>query len=614
MTSKYRMIWELMGGQRLRYGAAILALVIGSAFLYLVLLVPQAILDVVLSSEPQQASPLIRGVVDSLGGAEFLRANLWLALVGMVTLTAIAGFFTYLRGRWSATASEEIVRKLRDRLYDQLQHLPCRFHDRAETGDLVQRCTSDVETFRRFLATQIVEIGRAIIMLAAPIPLMIALDIRMTLVSLLLVPGIVIYSIVFFRRVRSSFKRVDEAEGRLTSTLQENLTGIRVVRAFHRQEHEKEKFDGINGRHRHLDYRLYQLMAWYWSVSDFFSLGQKALVVGVGGYWLLEGTLPVGTFYFFLAAVTMFIWPIRMMGRVLTELGKALVAIDRIGMILEHPRESAPAVRPAGSLSISRGAISFDCVSFSYGGADLVLDEISFEIEGGATLALLGPSGSGKSTIANLLLRFYDPQKGTIAIDGHVLAGLELREVRQQIASVMQEPFLYSKTLRDNIRLGRSSAREGEIHEAAAVAAVHDTILEFEKGYDTQVGERGVTLSGGQRQRVALARALVDDPPILILDDALSAVDTETESLILKALRRRKGRQTTVVIAHRLSTLRHADKIIVLEGGRIIQEGTHRSLLAEEGMYRRIWHLQNALEKGSLKSLESVVEATPEQG
>ena len=337
MTSKYRLIWELMGGQRLRYGAAILSLVIGSAFLYLVLLVPQATLDVVLSSEPQQASPLIRGVVDRLGGAEFLRTNLWLALAGMVILTAIAGFFTYLRGRWSATASEEIVRKLRDRLYDQLQHLPCRFHDRAETGDLVQRCTSDVETFRRFLATQIVEIGRAIIMLAAPIPLMIALDIRMTLVSLILVPGIVIYSIVFFRRVRSSFKKVDEAEGRLTSTLQENLTGIRVVRAFHRQEHEKEKFDGINGRHRHLDYRLYQLMAWYWSVSDFFSLGQKALVVGVGGYWLLEGTLPVGTFYFFLAAVTMFIWPIRMMGRVLTELGKALVAIDRIGMILEHP-------------------------------------------------------------------------------------------------------------------------------------------------------------------------------------------------------------------------------------------------------------------------------------
>jgi ATP-binding cassette subfamily B protein len=532
----------------------------------------------------------------------------------MVTLTAIAGFFTYLRGRWSATASEEIVRKLRDRLYDQLQHLPCRFYDRAETGDLVQRCTSDVETFRRFLATQIVEIGRAIIMLGIPIPLMIALDIRMTLVSLLLVPGIVIYSIVFFRRVRASFKRVDEAEGRLTSALQENLIGIRVVRAFHRQEHEKEKFDGINGRHRHLDYRLYQLMAWYWSVSDFFSMGQKALVVGVGGYWLLEGALRVGTFYFFLAAVTMFVWPIRMMGRILTELGKALVAIDRIGMILEHPRESTPAVRPVGSLPISRGAISFDCVSFTYGGADLVLDKISFEIEGGTTLALLGPSGSGKSTIANLLLRFYDPQEGTIAIDGHDLAGLELREVRRNIATVMQEPFLYSKTLRDNIRLGRSSAREGEIHEAAAVAAVHDTILEFEKGYDTQVGERGVTLSGGQRQRVALARALVDDPTILILDDALSAVDTETESLILEALRRRKGRQTTVVIAHRLSTLRHADKIIVLEGGRIIQEGTHRSLLGEEGMYRRIWHLQNALEKGSLKSLESVVEAIPEQG
>lgn len=596
MTSKYRMIWRLMQGQRLRYGAAIAALVLGSCVMYLVPLVPQVVIDGVLGNPDSQPSAMVRRAVELGGGREYIRAHLWIPAAILIGLTAVAGLLTYLRSRWSAMASEGIVLRVRDRLYDQIQHLPCSYHDKAPTGDQVQRCTSDVETLRQFLANQVVEIGRAMIMMAVPIPLMLALDTRMTLVSVIVIPPIVIFSIVFFRRVRSAFKQVDEAEGRMTSTLQENLTGIRVVRAFARQDYEKQKFDERNTVHRDLDYRLYKLMAWYWSTSDLMCMGQKALVLAAGGYWLATGKLEVGAFYFFLAVVNMFIWPVRMMGRILTELGKATVSIGRIGEILEHERESNPPATQVATVAGRSGEIVYERVVFKHGGEKHILDDISFRISPRQTLALLGPSGSGKSTIVNLLLRFYDPESGVIRIDGRDIGTMDRKTVRSQIAVVMQEPFLYSKTLRENIRLGRQSAVEEEITGAAAQACVHGAILEFEKGYDTLVGERGVTLSGGQRQRVAIARALLGDTPILILDDALSAVDTETEAMILEAISERRGRHTTIVIAHRLSTLMSADRILVLDHGRVIQEGTHESLLEEEGLYRRLWDIQNEVE------------------
>ena len=597
MSSKYRLIWELTRGQRRRYGAALLALVLGSCFMYLVPLVPQVVIDGVLAGDPARASAFVRRALALAGGRDFLRAHLWIAGLAMVGLTAIAGGFTYLRGRWSARASEGIVRGVRDRLYDHLQHLPAAYHDRAETGDLVQRCTSDVETLRAFLANQVVEIGRAALMLLVPIPLMLALDARLTLVSMALIPPILAYSFFFFRRVRAQFKLVDEAEGRMTSTLQENLTGIRVVRAFARQEFEKAKFAERIRIHRDLDYRRFRLLAWYWSVSDFMCMGQKAAVVAAGGYWLLAGEIQVGTFYYFLTAVNMFIWPIRMLGRILTDLGQATVAIGRIEEILGHAREAEPAPGSGAVPDPLAGDIAFEEVTFRHGGSGgAVLDQVSFRVGAGQTLALLGPSGAGKSTIVHLLLRFYDPSAGAIRVDGLDIAGLERKALRRQIAVVMQEPFLYSKTLRDNIKLGRSTARDEEIAEAAATACVHEAIEAFDEGYDTLVGERGVTLSGGQRQRVALARALVRDPAILILDDALSAVDTETEAAILEAFRERRGRHTTIVIAHRLSTLMNADWILVLDRGRVVQQGTHASLKGADGLYRRLWHIQSALE------------------
>ncbi len=612
MTGPLRIIWNLSEGHRLRYLGAIAALVVASCFLYLAPLVAQAAIDGVIApgnSTSAEPSAFVRFTLRIMGGAEFIAANLWWPGLLMLLITLCAGVFTYFRGRWSAIACESITARLRGRMYDHIQRLPCRTLDNSETGDLVQRCTSDVETVRVFLSNQVVEIGRALIMLLVPIPLMLAIDWRMTVASLVLVPAIVLFAVVFFVKIKSAFKRAEEAESALTTTIQENLTGIRVVRAFARQEFECAKFDARNGKYCDLDYRLYILLAWYWSISDLMCMIQKAIVVGAGAFWILDGSLPVGAYFYFLTAVAMFIWPVRMMGRIITDLGKAVVAMGRLREILAKPEEGA-AIEPTSPLPSSegsgvgrarilpalRGSITCDRVSFAHRENSPVLHEVSFEIKPGSTFAILGPSGCGKSTIVNLLLRFYDHDSGRILLDGIDLHELDRRFVRAQTATVMQEPFLYSKTVKENVTLGRGAAHDEEIFDATRLACVHDSILEFEKGYGTLVGERGVTLSGGQRQRVALARALVQRPSILILDDALSAVDTETESLILEALKSRRGKQTTILIAHRLSTLMHADRIIVLERGRIVQRGSHISLLEEEGLYRRLWTIQTSVE------------------
>src|SRR6185295_109763 len=294
LDSKYKLIWQLVRVERQRYAAAITALVLASCFLYLVPLVPTVILDGVLADKSPNASSLIAGIVRAGGGREHLRANLWLAAVLMAGFTALAGLFTYLRGRMSSIAAESIIGRLRDRLYDQLQHLPCSYFDTAPTGDLVQRCTSDVETLRQFFVSQVVEIGRAVLMMLVPLPLMLAIDWRMTALSVVLIPAIVAFSKVFFRRVRTTFEKVDQAEGRLTATLQENLTGIRVVRAFARQEFEIEKFGARNAEHRDLDNTLYQLLAVFWSASDVLCIGQMGIVVIAGGRWIADGSLGVG--------------------------------------------------------------------------------------------------------------------------------------------------------------------------------------------------------------------------------------------------------------------------------------------------------------------------------
>jgi ATP-binding cassette subfamily B protein len=587
----------------MRYGLALGCLVAATVLNYGVPLVGSAAIDYAVAGDTVgSATPaLLALLLDLLGGAEFLRDRLWLAPLAMVLLAATSGLFSYLKGWQSSLASDGIARRLKNDLYNHLNHLPARYHDRADTGDLVQRCTSDVETTRQFLATQVMEIGNALILAATALPLLLSLSVPMTLVSFSLVGPICLYGYVYFRKVKHAFKEVDEAEGALTAVIQENLTGIRVVRAFARQEFERAKFAGPNARFRDRNLRLMRLMAWYWSISDFVALSQLGLTLLVGAHWISTGKLSVGLLFAFLSYLGIMLWPVRQMGRILTDLGKTSVALARIREILAVGRESEPSVSPAHLEQPISGRIAVRDLHFHHAtqvpanrrGA---LNGITFEVQAGETLAILGPSGAGKSTLMHLLLRLYDATDGAIEFDGRDIASLPRKWLRNQMGVVMQEPFLFSKSLRENLLLGHGSAPDHEIEAAARAAAIHDTILSFEQGYGTVIGERGITLSGGQRQRVAIARAVLKRPPLLILDDALSAVDGETEALVLQALQERRGRATTLIIAHRLSTLAHADRVLVLDHGRIIQTGTHAELAAEDGLYRRLWQIQTSVE------------------
>lgn len=603
MIRTLKILWRLMTGERLMYAGAIAAMVLSAITMFLPPLIARTAIDYVIVGKRLNAPGFIRDFVQWAGGRDLLVHNLWIASLAIVTISAISGVFAYLKGRWASIASETIARRLRNRLYDHLQHLPCSYHDKVDTGDLVQRCSSDVDTIRTFLASRVVEIGRGGIMLAVALPIMLAMNAWMAFLATMLLGPIIFFSIIFFVRIKNVFKQMRQAEGSMTATLQENLTGIRVVRAFARQDFECEKFAVKNALYRDRWRRLMHIMSWFWSLSSLLCMMQVGIVLLAGGYYVSRAEMSVGTFSAFFMFVNMYLWPLRRVGRIMADLGRSVVSISRVNDILNAKREDhedRPEIIPDTTMPVT-GQIVFENVSFSYDGHREVLHDISFHVEPGQTLAILGPSGSGKTTLIYLLLRLYDYQKGSIRLDGKELRLLDRKFIRSQIGVVLQDPFLYSKSIRDNIKLGRSTAADKEMIKAASTAHVHAAIEDFDSGYDTIVGERGVTLSGGQRQRVALARAILKDPPILILDDALSNVDTRTENLILNALKREspsnKGQRTTLVIAHRLSTLMAADKIIVLDAGRIVQSGTHETLLNQPGLYRRLWNVQSSLDE-----------------
>lgn len=605
--SKRRLnLFDLTRGYRLRYAAGIGALALGIGFSFLVPLVLKAALDRLPTQPVSELAPgagvdltepgLVQRFTELLLGTGTGMSMLIWAGILILVLTSIGGAFQFLKGKLSAEASEGIVRQLRNRLYGHLERLPCRYHDKADTGDLVQRCSSDVDTLRLFLSGQIMEIGRAVLLVATALPLMLGLHLELTLISMALFPVILLFAIFFFRRTKRLFQLADEAEGKLTTVLQENLTGVRVVRAFARQEYEIGKFATRNEEFRRRLERHIHLLALYWGLSDFISMLQSGLVLITGAWFLSQGSITVGTLVAFLSFEALLLWPIRQLGRVLSETGKAMVSLDRILDILEEPEEAADDQPMHGDLTTLQGRIRFEGLKHGFREDEAAIDGIDLQIDPGETVALLGPPGAGKSTLIQLLLRLYDASEGRILLDGRDQRELDRDFLRSQISVVLQEPFLFSRSIAFNLRFARAGASESEIVESTRDANIHESITGFEHGYDTLLGEKGVNLSGGQRQRLALARALLKDSPILVLDDAMSAVDTKTESQILRALSARKGRKTTILIAHRLSTVMHADRILILEHGRVVQDGAHEDLIRQEGPYQRLWAIQNDLE------------------
>lgn len=591
--NRLKLLWKFMKGNRLVYIGAVLSIGLATLASIINPLVLKISIDSVIGNKALEAPDFIIYAINGIGGVEFLEKNLYLSAVALIILTIIQGIFLYAKGKWSAQAAESIAKNIRESLYDHLQHQPYDYHVKSETGDLIQRCTSDVDTIRRFLAIQFVEIGRAIFMISFVAIIMFSLDVKMALISIAVVPIIFSFSILFFLKVKKAFKLSDESEAHMSTVLQENLSGVRVVRAFNKEKFEIDKFEERNENYRYLSYKLIKLLAGYWALSDFLCLVQIGAVLISGVYWTTTGDITLGTLVVFISYEGMLLWPVRQLGRILTDLGKSLVSLERIGEILDKPKEDIKSNELTPEI---QGHIKFENVSFGYEEGNEILKNISFEVNKGETIAIMGQTGSGKSSLIHLLARLYDYNDGSIKIDGVELKNIQRKWIRKYVGIVLQEPFLFSRSIKDNISIARIGAKESEIIESARVAAIHNVIQDFERGYDTKVGEKGVTLSGGQKQRIAIARTLINNSPILVFDDSLSAVDAETDLTIRKALEGRKKGVTTFIISHRVSTVAEADNIIVLEDGEIVQSGTHEELIKRKGLYNRVWTIQNNVE------------------
>ncbi|MBQ9196913.1 MAG: ABC transporter ATP-binding protein [Clostridia bacterium] len=592
-TRRLRLMGRLIAENKWYFLGAALCTLLSVAADYMTPLLLAETLDHYLSGLPSQLPGFVNAWVERLGGADYMAHHLWLVGLMLVGLSLMGGLFNFAKGRWQSIAGENAARELRQRLYDHIQRLPFSYHVKAETGDLVQRCTSDVDTVRKFLINQLMAILSALLMITLALIVLFGRNARLAAYSMIMVPGLFLFAYLFFKWVVRAFRESDEAEGAMSAVLQENLTGVRVVRAFGRQQYEAEKFDQKSVDFRRKTYKLCKLLNVYWSASDGMSMTQTGLTLIMCVIFAARGEITVGTLVVFTGFIGKLLWPIRQLGRILSDAGKSFVSIERIDEILRQPvePEEPNAVKPPLT-----GDIVFDHVTFGYDGKRSVLNDMSFTIPAGKTVAILGATGSGKSSVVHLIQRLFTPQQGKITIGGTDIQTIDRAYLRSRVGLVLQEPFLYSKTLRENVGIARQAPQMDEIERAARDAAALSFILESENGWDTVVGERGVTLSGGQKQRVAIARTLMKENDILIFDDSLSAVDTETDAAIRRALKERSRDTTTVIISHRIVTLSQADLILVIENGRVTQQGTHRELIAQPGLYSRIFNIQTALE------------------
>ena len=591
---KPRLMGKLISDNKRYFIAALVCTVFTVAIEFITPIILAETMDHYLLGKPSRMPGFVNAWIEALGGRDFMAGHLWIAGIALVFLNVLNGVFGYIKGRTQAIAGENVSLTLRERLYSHIQRLPYAYHVKAETGDLVQRCTSDVETVRRFLATQMMQVVNALLMVAIALGYMFSENVKITLISMIMIPGLFLFAWLFFRWVIKNFRLSDEAEGKMSAVLQENLTGVRVVRAFGQQEYEVEKFDQASADFRKKTFKLCNLLAVYWATSDLMSMLQSMMTLLACVYFAIQGEITVGALIIFTSYIWKLLFPIRQLGRILSDAGKSKVALDRIQEILGVPEEPAEpeAIKPS-----LKGDIVFDHVTFGYDSGKDVLRDMSFTIPAGKTVAILGATGSGKSTVAHLIQRLFDVKDGEIRIGGTPINQIDRYYLRSRVGLVLQEPFLYSKTLKENVGIALRDASDADIDRAVTDAAAKEFILNSDKGFDTLVGERGVTLSGGQKQRIAIARTLMKDNDILIFDDSLSAVDTETDAQIRAALKKRSKDTTTIIISHRVVTLSQADLILVMEDGKITEQGTHNELIRSGGLYSRIFSIQSALEE-----------------
>jgi len=549
------------------------------------------------------SSFLLRYFVDVVLTQGQTGRELGLVVAGFIGLAVLEGGFTFLGGSLAALTAEGVARRLRNYLFDHIQRLSFTYHDHTQTGELIERCTSDVDAVRRFFADQAIGVGRIVSMFVIYLVALLRLNVTLAMLSTVTIPVLLAMSLFFFRRVSRAYEAYQEQEAKLSTVLQENLSGVRVVKAFARQAFERDKFEHENWEKFRRGQRLMTMHALYWPISDTLCFLQTLVCVAVGALRAMDGTISVGSYVAYVSLVIAFIWPLRNLGRLIVNMSSGMVSYDRVrDLILENREPMLEGEANAGR--DLRGELVFDGVSFHYKGGQQGIQDVSFRCEPGQAIALLGSTGSGKTTLVNLLPRFYEYDSGSLTLDGIELKSYQRQYLRQQIGIVEQEPFLFSRTIRENILYGvRREVSQGEVEAAAQAAAIHEDILSFPKGYDTLLGERGITLSGGQKQRVAIARTLLKDPRILILDDSTSSVDAQTEGLIRGALEHLMRGRTTFVIAHRVQSLMTADLILVFDHGQIVQRGKHADLIQESGPYRDIYDLQVRIDTGLDKEL-----------
>ena len=588
------LLWRFLAGSK-RYFAVSLA---AAGFTALADMVhPQIIraaVDCAIGGKDGDFPRYVMDLVDRVGGFAYLGQNLWIMALAIVAVALVQVAAQYVFRVNNARGTETLVKTMRDQLFCHIERLPYAWHMKNRTGDIIQRCTSDIDTVKSFVSEQMTSIFRIVILLVLSVSFMQSMHLGLTLVALAPLPLVIGYSLWFYGRVQAGFLECDENEGKLSAMAQENLTGVRVVRAFGRERAEISRFRQQNDHYTSLWERMARVLARFWVSSDVLSGIQIMLVVIFGAVFCVGGSLSEGEYIAFISYNSMLVWPVRQLGRMISELSKAGVSLDRIDYIMNSPLEQEAANAEQAPMN---GDICFENVRFRYDGEAPILQGVSFTMKAGTTLGILGGTGSGKSTMMLLLDKLYDlePGCGRITVGGKDIREIKTEHLRRNIGMVLQEPFLFSRTIAENIGIASPEMELEAIRAAARAAALDETVTSFAQGYDTVVGERGVTLSGGQKQRLAIARMLTRETPIMIFDDSLSAVDTQTDAKIRAAISQRFGKASVILISHRITTLSAADKILVMDQGRIVEEGTHEELKCAGGIYQKIYETQTGI-------------------
>jgi ATP-binding cassette subfamily B protein len=557
----------------------------------------RAAVDCALGGKEGDFPPFVMKLVDRVGGFAYLGKHLWIMALAVIAVAAVQVVSQYVFRVQNTKGAETLVKTMRDQLFSHIQRLPFSWHMKNKTGDIIQRCTSDIDTMKRFLSDQLTSVFRIVLLLVLSVTFMVSMHPVLTLIAMIPAPIIILYSIRFHFKVHEGFTECDENEGKLSAMAQENLTGVRVVRAFGLERSQIDAFGAQNDHYTSLWEKMGKNLSRFWSICDILSGLQVMLGVICGAWYCVQGQLEPGAYIAFISYNAMLVWPIRQLGRMISDMSKAGVSIDRVAYIMGSPTEQDA---PEAEEVPMDGDICFEKVSFAYEGGPKILEDVSFTLKAGTTLGILGGTGSGKTTLMLLLDKLYPLQEGRITVGGVDIRRIKTKHLRKNIGMVLQEPYLFSRTIAENLAVAQEQVDMEAVRSAARAAALDETVQGFANGYETMVGERGVTLSGGQKQRAAIARTLMARTPILIFDDSLSAVDTQTDARIRAAIAERFGQATVILISHRITTLSAADQILVLDGGRVAEQGTHEQLKTAGGIYQKIYETQQGSQEVEL--------------